>query len=167
MLIRSPRKLAILSFFAFGIVLFVLHDAPWTTTTMSRFSISRQQLRLALFDTDGSTAVDTSAAEYGSGKEQQQLTDSVYGDDGVKAGTASSMLPWQKLELERQNGKKKSVVDGSEDANRTRLTSVEEWKEYLRGMLKWPRPEWEGHWPPFGDYKDREYDPNRWEEFAV
>lgn len=155
MLIRSPRKLAIFSFFVFGIVLFFLHDAPWMTKTMSRWSFSRQQLRLALFNGDGSTA-----AEYGIAK-QQQLGDSVYED-----GSKSPVPPWKKLELEWQAGKKKSVVEGTEDLNRTRLAGVEERKEYLREMLKWPRPQ-HGHWPPFGDYVDKEYDPNRWEEFSL
>ncbi|KAF2743510.1 hypothetical protein M011DRAFT_430883, partial [Sporormia fimetaria CBS 119925] len=37
----------------------------------------------------------------------------------------------------------------------------------MKQMLEWPRPTWEGHWPPFKDYVDREYDPNRWEYFPL
>lgn len=40
-------------------------------------------------------------------------------------------------------------------------------KEYLKKMLKWPRPSWDGHWPPFQDYVDKAYDPNRWEQFDM
>lgn len=40
-------------------------------------------------------------------------------------------------------------------------------KAYMQKMLKWARPTWDGHWPPFADYVDREYDPNRWEEFKM
>ncbi|KAF2727840.1 hypothetical protein EJ04DRAFT_593844 [Polyplosphaeria fusca] len=42
-----------------------------------------------------------------------------------------------------------------------------DWKAYMKAMLQWPRPNWNGHWPPFGDYKNMEYDPNRWENFDL
>jgi len=38
-------------------------------------------------------------------------------------------------------------------------------KEYMKEMLDWDRPSWQGHWPPFQDYVDKAYDPNRWERF--
>jgi hypothetical protein len=38
--------------------------------------------------------------------------------------------------------------------------------EYMRDILKWDRPnEKDGHWPPYRDFKNRDYDPNRWEGF--
>jgi hypothetical protein len=40
-------------------------------------------------------------------------------------------------------------------------------KKYMKDMLQWDRPTWEGHWPPFGDYVDKGYDPNRWEQFEM
>ncbi|KAF2021244.1 hypothetical protein BU24DRAFT_438432 [Aaosphaeria arxii CBS 175.79] len=40
-------------------------------------------------------------------------------------------------------------------------------KVYIDSMLNWTRPSWHGHWPPFGAYKDKGYDPNRWEEFKL
>lgn len=40
-------------------------------------------------------------------------------------------------------------------------------KAYMRKMLKWDRPTWDGHWPPFADYVDKMYDPNRWERFKM
>ena len=40
-------------------------------------------------------------------------------------------------------------------------------QDYIQEMLQWPRPTWDGHWPGFGDYIDKDYDPNRWEEFSV
>ncbi|KAJ4293318.1 hypothetical protein N0V90_008600 [Kalmusia sp. IMI 367209] len=36
---------------------------------------------------------------------------------------------------------------------------------YMKEMLDWNRPNWDGHWPPFKDYEHMDYDPNRWEEF--
>jgi hypothetical protein len=84
---------------------------------------------------------------------------------GVLKGFTSSLLsspPQRVLPWERVGGK--SLVDGVEDRNRT---VVMDWKAYLKGMLDWPRPSWTGHWPPFGDYVGKEYDPNRWEEFKL
>jgi hypothetical protein len=66
-------------------------------------------------------------------------------------------LPWQ-------FGRGRSLVDGQKDLNQTRVT---DWKKYMEGMLKWPRPNWDGHWPPFEDYVDKQYDPNRWEQFPM
>ena len=37
--------------------------------------------------------------------------------------------------------------------------------EYLRDLLRWQRPSRGDHWPPYADYKDKDYDPNRWEAF--
>lgn len=36
-------------------------------------------------------------------------------------------------------------------------------KQYLQAVLKWTRPKQEdGHWPKYGYYEGRDYDPNRW-----
>jgi hypothetical protein len=40
-------------------------------------------------------------------------------------------------------------------------------KQYMQSMLKWDRPTWDGHWPPFSDYINQAYDPNRWERFDM
>jgi hypothetical protein len=40
-------------------------------------------------------------------------------------------------------------------------------KAYMEKMLKWARPSWDGHWPPFSDYINKKYDPNRWEQFPM
>lgn len=44
-------------------------------------------------------------------------------------------------------------------------TQLQDSKTYMEGMLDWSRPNRQGHWPPYEDYVDRKYDPNRWEEF--
>jgi hypothetical protein len=38
-------------------------------------------------------------------------------------------------------------------------------KAYVQAMMTWERPTWTGWWPPFADYIDKAYDPNRWEAF--
>ena len=40
-------------------------------------------------------------------------------------------------------------------------------KEHMQSLLKWDRPNWGGHWPPFDVYIDKGYDPNRWEQFDM
>ncbi|OCL15298.1 hypothetical protein AOQ84DRAFT_279185, partial [Glonium stellatum] len=40
--------------------------------------------------------------------------------------------------------------------------------EYMASMLKWNRPGKDNkHWPPYEDYRNTDYDPNRWEEFKM
>jgi hypothetical protein len=58
------------------------------------------------------------------------------------------------------------------DASRTKpiaptMSRPANMKEYMEKMLKWARPSWDGHWPPFRDYIDKKYDPNRWEQFEM
>jgi hypothetical protein len=37
-------------------------------------------------------------------------------------------------------------------------------KAYMQQILNWGRPrEEDGHWPSYGHYIDKKYDPNRWE----
>lgn len=54
-----------------------------------------------------------------------------------------------------------------ESGNRLDYESVhpQDMKAYMREMLDWNRPDYSDHWPPFDDYLDQGYDPNRWEEF--
>ncbi|RDI84453.1 hypothetical protein Vi05172_g5720 [Venturia inaequalis] len=41
-------------------------------------------------------------------------------------------------------------------------------EEYMQDILDWSRPEHRnGHWPPYEDYIDKDYDPNRWEGFKL
>ncbi|KAJ9658855.1 hypothetical protein H2201_007636 [Coniosporium apollinis] len=59
--------------------------------------------------------------------------------------------------------------DNSEQASETTpLPQATNVKQYLQAVLKWTRPKQEdGHWPKYGYYEDRDYDPNRWETFPV
>jgi hypothetical protein len=33
----------------------------------------------------------------------------------------------------------------------------------IKEFIQWDRPDKGGHWPGYGDYVDKDYDPNRWE----
>jgi hypothetical protein len=50
------------------------------------------------------------------------------------------------------------------DTVSSKVTNV---TEYLQQILRWPRPTYKGHWPPYADYVDKDYDPNRWEQFPM
>jgi hypothetical protein len=40
--------------------------------------------------------------------------------------------------------------------------------EYMKDILNWRRPQdKDSHWPYYRDYKNRDYDPNRWEGFPL
>lgn len=135
MLVRSPRRLGLLSFVAFIFILAVLQRSPWSRTVIVE--------QLSLFP----TASGSLHAPFESG--QKPLKDSGKG-----------RLPWEL-------GKMKSLVDGVEDLNRTRPKNESTWRNYMKNKLNWPRPSWDGHWPPFRDYVGKDYDPNRWEHFPM
>ncbi|KAF2191984.1 hypothetical protein K469DRAFT_719047 [Zopfia rhizophila CBS 207.26] len=132
MLIRSPRKLAFLSLFAFIFILVVLHQSPWASSNVYE--------QLPLFHSpkphhDGSTTPDVVDAE-------------------LQSGTTSKPSPaWT------TGSSKTSPLDYASSPRPTNL------KQYMKDMLSWNRPSWHGHWPPFGDYINKGYDPNRWEAF--
>ena len=139
MLLRSPRNLAFLSTVVLLFIFAVLRQSPWTA------AIAYEQIPL-----------------FGSGpgsKNPHSSTPAPGSDDtGYQTPvTGSRRLPWEL-------GSKKSLVDGEEDKNRTK---VEDWRDYLQGMLKWPRPSYNPHWPPFSEFFGKGYDPNRWEHFSM
>lgn len=39
----------------------------------------------------------------------------------------------------------------------------EQQQERIKAFIQWDRPDMPGHWPGFDYYKDKDYDPNRWE----
>ena len=66
--------------------------------------------------------------------------------------------PWMKSESNNGTARKYGVG----------VLKGEELKNYVKNILsRWGRPTWNGHWPPFADYVDKEYDPNRWEKFPL
>lgn len=41
--------------------------------------------------------------------------------------------------------------------------SYKELQAKIKEFIQWDRPDKGGHWPGYGDYVDKDYDPNRWE----
>lgn len=42
-------------------------------------------------------------------------------------------------------------------------SSYSEIQEKIKEFIQWDRPDTPGHWPGYGDYVNKDYDPNRWE----
>jgi hypothetical protein len=158
MLVRSPRRLAFFSLVAFVCIIAVLQQSPWASTSVYE--------QLPLFysspssptpspDSRPSSSPNSSLENnpnVASGRPQDQ---EVVDAELQNTGTSNKPLPpWTTA------SSKPSPLDYS-PPQPTNL------KEYMKEMLNWRRPSWDGHWPPFLDYVDKEYDPNRWEEFEM
>lgn len=169
MLFRSPRRFAILTFVSFVFIVAVLQQSPWVNqkvyARISLFSSGTSkpnQEPIHSQDTDQSlpqrlgdfwhqppptatpTAIDVELVAGGTGSNPVI----------VPVADSKPNPPW--------------VTAPSRTASfvppTPRPTNV---KDYIIKMLQWSRPSWNGHWPPFEDYVDKEYDPNRWEQFDM
>ncbi|KAF2871223.1 hypothetical protein BDV95DRAFT_595095 [Massariosphaeria phaeospora] len=159
MLVRSSRRFALLCFVAFIVVLAVLRQTPFdrapreyeqgplhhasSSNTYPSDLLSQNRL-----DQGPKNQADVYDAPLTAGGAESGAT-LVKGYDAQKPTKAT--LPWMR--------KMKPV-----ESPPPKPPNV---KEYIKQMLKWGRPTWDGHWPPFGDYIDKEYDPNRWEQFPM
>ncbi|KAF1962464.1 hypothetical protein CC80DRAFT_161405 [Byssothecium circinans] len=144
MLARSPRKLAFLSFFTFIFLLATWKKSPWVTRSVYE--------PLPLFsdsETKQQPIQNEDARPLAAGGRIGPESQDVLGDK------AESTLPWK-----TSASKTKPDVESASPR-------PSDLKEYMKSMLNWPRPSWNGHWPPFGDYLNTEYDPNRWENFEL
>lgn len=59
-------------------------------------------------------------------------------------------------------------ASGSKTASPAKITpfvhaSYKELQAKIQEFIQWDRPNKGGHWPGYGDYVDKDYDPNRWE----
>ncbi|KAF2269462.1 hypothetical protein CC78DRAFT_575024 [Lojkania enalia] len=131
MLVRSPRKLVILSFTAFIFILIALTHPPWTASSVYE--------RVSLFTTKN--------ADFVLSKQSGVIEESFESESESEPGP-----PWKTGRKVRPN--KTPWIP-------------EDMKKYMKEMLNWNRPSWLGHWPPFADYQEKEYDPNRWEKFDL
>lgn len=143
MLIRSPRRFAILTFIAFIFIFIVLQQSPWAHQKVYE--------QLPLFDL-GIRPQDQSTIPFDG---QQNDAGGKPSEVPVASGTAiNSSLPW----VTGPSRSQPYVPPTPRPSNM---------KEYMKKMLKWSRPSWDGHWPPFKDYINKAYDPNRWEQFEM
>lgn len=188
MLVRSPRKLVFLAFAAFFFVLLVLRQSPWVDGT----ALVYEQIPLWHAGEKGGAAnqgqdeltsqtgnengngnpnvndIGNTVSEGGKSNADEDKSSSVV-DAELSAGGAPSTGVSTVVPEDEEPSKVTPpwVSDSSKGSPLDYTPKPTDLKKYLREMLNWNRPSWNGHWPPFNDYVDKEYDPNRWEQFDM
>jgi hypothetical protein len=162
MLVRSPRRFAILACAAFAFIFIILQQSPWAT--------ERVYERIPLFKSDSRP----NQSPISNPGEQVQAPIEDAWQHAVPAATPSRVEDDKPVEASptpvASSTKKLPpwVTAPSRTASYVPPTPrPSNMKEYMQKMLNWGRPSWDGHWPPFSDYIDKEYDPNRWEQFPM
>jgi hypothetical protein len=194
MLVRSPRRFMLLFFVACVFLFAVLQQSPWAHSNVyeqlpplfksgnRRLNISEavglgsERLHQHLEDAwqyaipAGTPSAGGKEKEAGGGDDAKSpvATPSVV-DPQLVAGGAEAGAPVVPIDNSTPT---KSYPPWITDPSRSTpiaptMSRPANMKEYMKKMLKWSRPTWDGHWPPFGEYIDKEYDPNRWEQFSM
>jgi hypothetical protein len=170
MLVRSPRRFMFLSFVAFIFIFLVLQQSPWAHENVYEqlplfHSASRPNLSSIIgLNNDRLQAHLEDAWQHA----LPAATPSAL-DADLSAGGAEAAAPIVSIDTPRPTESHPPWVTAPSRTEPiaptfSRPTNL---KEYMKSMLKWGRPTWDGHWPPFRDYVDKEYDPNRWEQFDL
>jgi hypothetical protein len=180
MLVRSPRRFALLSFIALVFILGVVQRSPWAQEKVYE--------RMPSFDLGRKPAEQEFLAQEGQGREQVNLEDTQQTSEGdawqnALPVPAAAPIPTTPLPSSSVSPASPSPVEVETEPTKahppwvTAPSRVGEFvpptpspsnlKEYMKKMLNWDRPSWQGHWPPFADYIDKAYDPNRWERFDM
>ncbi|RYN36849.1 hypothetical protein AA0112_g4524 [Alternaria arborescens] len=178
MFVRSPRRFAILSFVALVFIFAVLHQSPWAQDQVYE--------RMPLFNS-GRRPQEQELLNEGLAESQPQPEDA-WGHavpvPGAKPSTTDAQLATGAAQVipPPMEATREPEVDATKPTKSyppwvtapSRTGSFipptpkpTNWTEYITKMLDWPRPSWNGHWPPFNDYVDKKYDPNRWEQFDL
>lgn len=167
MLVRSPRRFMILFFVAFVFVFVVVQNSPWAQENVY------EQLP-PLFKSSGRANL-TELMSAGGEKIQAHIEDAwqyaipagIPGASGKQGGSTESVTsvasdeaaePTKTLVVPVNNGKPTGAhppwvtEPGRTEAVAPAFTRPADLKEYMKKMLKWSRPSWDGHWPPFRDY---------------
>jgi hypothetical protein len=178
MFVRSPRRFAIVSFVALIFIFAVLQQSPWAHKEVYE--------RMPLFDLRNRPPTQELLNE-SPGEAQAHLEDAwqhAVPIPGAKPDATDAQLPTEAAQImpPPMEASHEPELDASKPTKPyppwvtapSRTASFipptprpTNWKEYMTKMLDWPRPSWSGHWPPFGDYVDKKYDPNRWEQFDL
>ena len=171
MLVRSPRRFAILAFIALVFIFAVLQQSPWAH--------EKAYERITLFDWAGrppdqlpNTLETEDQAQLGDAW-QHAVPVATPGAADAKHPTSQTVtIPPPAMvpipEVKPTESYPPWVTAPSRTASFIPPTPrPSNMKEYMKKMLKWSRPSWDGHWPPFQEYVNKAYDPNRWEAFDM
>jgi hypothetical protein len=176
MLVRSPRRFAILSFLSLVFIFAVFQQSPWAQEKVYE--------RLPLFD-----LVRTPANQELLPLESQDDAQAHFDDAWNHAVPAAKPIPTSAQPVTSAvKVLPPPMVSSHQPTPAPETTkSYPPWVTapsrtgsfipptprpsnmtgYMEKMLNWARPSWDGHWPPFGDYVNKAYDPNRWENFDM
>jgi hypothetical protein len=170
MLVRSPRRFVVFCFIGLGFLFVALTRSPWTQERVyERLPILKPENRpgLSWLSGLGSDRLALHPQDAWQHAVPAAMADAV--DIALlenEAGALSPIMP--------------SATPSPTESHPPWVTALSQtgviapptprpadMKEYMRSMLDWARPTWEGHWPPFRDYVDKKYDPSRWEQFDL
>jgi hypothetical protein len=164
MLVRSPRRVAFLCSVSFLLILAVLHNSPWAQEKVY------EQLPLFIVKDRPASNHDRleSHPEHGW---QHAVSTATPGDTDMVAMEDEATNTSQKItdnDWQSTASRPPWVTAPSRTEHVAPPTlQPKDLKHYMESMLDWSRPTWDGHWPPFRDYVDKKYDPNRWEQFDM
>jgi hypothetical protein len=159
MLVRSPRRFVLFSFAAFLFIFVVIQRSPWAHDNV--------YVHVPLLQSGGRPNLSAIIGGLNHDRIQAHLEDAWH---HVLPKPVQTLSPAVEAKVNASTPTKAQPpwVTGpartQTSAPFSRPTNV---KEYMKSMLKWSRPSWDGHWPPFQDYVDKAYDPNRWEKFNM
>jgi hypothetical protein len=176
MFFRSPRRFAIFSFVTLLFICVVLRQSPWAQEKVyeriSLYNLERQPAEQELLHETHEPQAPLEDAWQHALPMPGAHPSSVQAHQAT--GPAKVVPPPMETSREPAPKSKSSKPyppwvtapsrTGSFIPPTPRPTNM---KEYVKKMLKWPRPSWDGHWPPFQDYVNKAYDPNRWEHFDM
>ncbi|KAF2448809.1 hypothetical protein P171DRAFT_461508 [Karstenula rhodostoma CBS 690.94] len=157
MIVRSPSRFALVLFVAVVGVVAVWQRSPWARARayvyqrvpVAAFAVPKQN---PMSIKDGRLNASTTRLEGLLLGGISTLRSEVGVLDVKKADETAAPPPWETLEGKGSRLDYEDVRVGEE-------------KKYMDEMMDWSRPSGVGHWPPFEDYVNKDYDPNRWEEF--
>jgi hypothetical protein len=170
MLVRSPRRFVIFCFLGLTFLFIVLQQSPWAQERVyERLPVLKSENRPDLSWIPG-LGRDRLKAHPQDAWQHAVPAAMTGGADIALIGTGAGALP--QILPSASPRPTESHPPWVTAPSRTgfmapatpRPTNI---KEYMQSMLKWDRPTWDGHWPPFQDYVDKQYDPNRWEQFDM
>ncbi len=167
MLARSSRRFFILSLTAFASVLVVLQYSSWghdkVFEVSSLFESMSTPTPKALIHWGDYEAVQSQHAKIWQYEAKYSVSNAnMFAHKTAATGQVSTLYS-SSVESSTPTATSPSKTLISSPAT-PRSSNV---KDYVKQMLNWNRPTWEGHWPPYNDYVHKGYDPNRWEQFPM
>ena len=147
MFVRSPRRFAILSFVAFVFILAVLQQSPWANERVyEKVSLLKDAYR------NHQEPIQNSSQE----QPQAHLEDAWQHAVPVATPTPtpSATVKSPSSEPVSKTKPRPPWVTAPSRIGKfiPPFTRPADMKEYMKKMLNWGRPSWDGHWPPFSDY---------------